>query len=153
MWFDGWVIPKYARNVKAASYFLNYLCQSEIALRNMDVSGYTSAIGTPEVLEAQIDSSLTETVNLSYFFGAGNDSLQVNSIQYPDSNLVARTVLLHDFLDKNDKVLELWSRAKGDSLNTSRALLIFGFFILFASWIIYRKLQKFRSYRRRIHKR
>ncbi len=153
MWFDGWVIPKYARNVKAASYFLNYLCQSEIALRNMDVSGYTSAIGTPEVLDAQIDSSLTETVNLSYFFGAGNDSLQVNSIQYPDSNLVARTVLLHDFLDKNDKVLELWSRAKGDSLNTSRALLIFGFFILFASWIIYRKLQKFRSYRRRIHKR
>ena len=25
MWFDGWVIPKYAKNVKAASYFINYM--------------------------------------------------------------------------------------------------------------------------------
>ena len=49
IWFDGWVIPKNARNVKAASYFLNYICQPAIALRNMDISGYTSAIGTPEI--------------------------------------------------------------------------------------------------------
>jgi spermidine/putrescine transport system substrate-binding protein len=116
IWFDGWIIPKYARNVKAASYFLNYLCQPEIALRNMDISGYSSAVATPEIVEAQIDSSLTEKVNLSYFFGPGNDSLQINSIQYPDSSVVARCVLLHDFLDKNDKVLEMWSRVKGNSL-------------------------------------
>jgi len=122
--FDGWVIPKYARNVKAASYFLNYLCQSEIALRNMDVSGYTSAVGTPEVAEEQIDTILTETVNLNYFFGPGHDKMQVNSVQYPDSAEMSRCVLLHDFLDKNDMVLEMWSRVKGDSLNTGRAILI-----------------------------
>lgn len=115
IWFDGWVIPKYARNVKAASYFLNYLCQSEIALRNMDISGYCSAVATPEIIEAQSDSSLTQTINLSYFFGPGNSQLKLNGIQYPDSAVVERCVLLHDFLDKNEKVLEMWSRVKGNN--------------------------------------
>ena len=117
IWFDGWVIPKYARNVKAASYFLNYICQAKIALRNMDVSGYCSAVATPEIIEAQSDSTLTETVNLSYFFGPGNDKLHINPIQYPDSAVVDRCVLLHDFLDKNDQVLEMWSRVKGNNVN------------------------------------
>jgi spermidine/putrescine transport system substrate-binding protein len=117
IWFDGWVIPKYARNVKAASYFLNYICQAKIALRNMDVSGYCSAVATPEIIEAQSDSTLTETVNLNYFFGPGNGKLHINPIQYPDSTIVDRCVLLHDFLDKNDKVLEMWSRVKGNNVN------------------------------------
>jgi spermidine/putrescine transport system substrate-binding protein len=143
IWFDGWIIPKYARNVKAASYFLNYLCQPEIALRNMDLSGYTSAVGSPEILDAQIDSTLTETVNLSYFFGPGNDSMQVNPIQYPDSSIVARCALLHDFLDKNDQVLEMWSRAKGDSLRKSEAIAIFSVFSILAVWLVYRRVRKY----------
>ena len=117
VWFDGWVIPKYARNVKAASYFLNYLCQAKIALRNMNVSGYCSAVATPEIIKAQSDSTLTETVNLNYFFGPGNSQLHINPIQYPDSSVVDRCVLLHDFLDKNDQVLEMWSRVKGNNVN------------------------------------
>jgi spermidine/putrescine transport system substrate-binding protein len=117
IWFDGWIIPKYARNVKAASYFLNYLCQAQIALRNMDVSGYSSAVATPEIIEAQSDPTLTETTNLSYFFGPGNGKLKINSVQYPDSSVVDRCVLLHDFLDKNDQVLEMWSRVKGNNVN------------------------------------
>ncbi len=115
IWFDGWIIPKYARNVKAASYFLNYLCRPEVALRNMDISGYCSAVATPEIIEAMTDSSLTETVNASYFFGPGNGKLQLNPIQYPDSTVVERCVLLHDFMDKNDQVLEMWSRVKGNT--------------------------------------
>ncbi|MBN2773858.1 MAG: ABC transporter substrate-binding protein, partial [Prolixibacteraceae bacterium] len=117
IWFDGWVIPKYAKNIKAASYFLNYMCQAEIALRNMDVSGYCSAVATPEIIEAQTDSTITETVNLSYFFGPGNGQLHINPIQYPDSLVVDRCVLLHDFLGQNDKVLEMWSRVKGNNVN------------------------------------
>jgi spermidine/putrescine transport system substrate-binding protein len=116
IWFDGWIIPKYARNVKAASYFLNYLCQSKIALRNMDVSGYSSAVASPEIIEALVDSTLTGTVNLSYFFGPGNEHLQINPVHYPDSSVVSRCVLLHDFLDKNNQILEMWSRVKGDNL-------------------------------------
>lgn len=36
IWYDGWVIPKYAKNPKAASYFINFMCRPDIALRNMD---------------------------------------------------------------------------------------------------------------------
>jgi spermidine/putrescine transport system substrate-binding protein len=149
IWFDGWVIPKNAGNVKAASYFLNYLCQSEIALRNMDITGYTSAIATPEVKEAQIDTSLTETVNLSYFFGPGNDSLLVDPIQYPDSSVVERCVLLHDFLDKNDKVLEMWSRARGDSLNRRMIFIIVGVVVLLVAGLIYSRVKKSRGKKKR----
>jgi len=86
-------------------------------LRNMDVSGYCSAVATPEIIEAQSDSTLAETVNLNYFFGPGNSKLHINPIQYPDSTVVDRCVLLHDFLDKNDRVLEMWSRVKGNNVN------------------------------------
>jgi spermidine/putrescine transport system substrate-binding protein len=152
IWFDGWIIPKYAKNVKAASYFLNYLCQPEIALRNMDISGYTSAVASPVIMDAQIDSSLTETVNLSYFFGPGNDSLLINPVQYPDSSIVNRCVLLHDFLDKNDMVLEMWSRVKGDNLNRAMAFAILGFFTLLAAWLISKRIKKYQSYRKRLGK-
>lgn len=116
IWFDGWVIPKYARNIKAASYFLNYMCQPEIALRNMDISGYCSAVNGKVIIDAQTDTSLTETVNLNYFFGPGNEKLKINPVQYPDSSVIERCVLLHDFLDKNEKIVEMWSRVKGDNL-------------------------------------
>jgi spermidine/putrescine transport system substrate-binding protein len=113
IWFDGWIIPKYAGNIKAASYFLNYLCMPENALRNMDISGYCSAVATSEIVDALSDSTLNQTVNVNYFFGPGNDKAKLNPIQYPDSSVIERCVLLHDFLDKNDKMLEMWSRVKG----------------------------------------
>ncbi|MFN8209331.1 MAG: hypothetical protein U0T82_18295 [Bacteroidales bacterium] len=98
--------------MKAASYFLNYLvCQK--TLRNMDISGYCSAIGTKEIVEALSDSTLEATVNVNYFFGTGNEKAKLNPVQYPDSSVINRCVLLHDFLDKNDKMLEMWSRVKG----------------------------------------
>lgn len=75
IWFDGWIIPKYARNVKAASYSLNY------------------------------------------FFGPGHGKRHIDPIQYPDSTVVDRCVLLHDFLDKNDQMLEMWSRVKRNNVN------------------------------------
>jgi spermidine/putrescine transport system substrate-binding protein len=142
IWVDGWAIPKYAGNVKAASYFLNYICQPEIALRNMDVSGYSSCIASSEILESVIDSTLDGTINLSFFFGPGNDSVKVNHVFYPDSSVVSRCVFMHDFGDKNDAVLEMWSRAKGDNMNKGMAFFIVGVLMLFGGWLVYRKVKK-----------
>lgn len=153
IWFDCWVIPKYAKNTKAASYFLNYLCQPETALRNMDVSGYCSAVATPEILEAAVDSSLEGTVNLDYFFGPGHDSLKVNPVQYPDKSIVDRCAIINDFLDQNDEVLEMWSRAKGDNLFSGMIYLIIGIGVLLTAFIIYRFIQKAKSKKRRMGKR
>lgn len=124
VWFDGWVIPKYAKNVKAANWFINFMCTSENALRNMDAIGYVSVIGTPEVLEAKIDASLDETIDLSYFFGEDADSVKVNAIQYPDAKVIERCALMHDAGNRTEAMLDMWSRIKGDSLHTTTLIII-----------------------------
>ena len=152
IWYDGWAIPKYARNVKAASYFLDFLCRPYIALRNMDANGYVSAVATPEILEAKIDTTIEEFSDLSYFFGPGNDSIQINQVQYPDRKVVERCAMIRDFGDETELVLEMWSRVKGDNLNTGIVLLIFAVFGLLFVWVVYRRIRDYKQkqrYRRR----
>ena len=146
VWFDGWVIPKYARNVKAASYFINYLCRPDIALRNMDAIGYVSAVGTSEILEEKIDTTLENFSDLSYFFGPEADSVQVDPVQYPDKEVIKRCAVIRDFSNKGDleKVLEMWSRVKGDNLNTGIVLLIFAVFGGLFVWLVISKVNKYR---------
>lgn len=62
--------------MKAASYFINYLCQPSVALRNMDAIGYASAVATPEIMEAKTDTTLDVHSDLSYFFGTPARSRQ-----------------------------------------------------------------------------
>ena len=149
IWFDGWAIPKYARNVKAASYFMDYLCRPDVALRNMEAIGYVSAVATPEILESKIDSSYTEFSDLSYFFGEGAERIPVNSIQYPDRSVVERCAMIRDFGPETDKALEMWSRVKGDNLSTGIVVLIFLVFGLLFVWVVYRKIMKYKHKQRR----
>ena len=146
VWFDGWVIPKYARNVKAASYFINYMCRPDIALRNMDAIGYVSAVATPEILEEKIDTTLENFSDLSYFFGPEADSVQVDPVQYPDRQVIERCAVIRDFSKKEDleKVLEMWSRVKGDNLNTGIVLIIIAVFGGLFVWLIVNKVNKYR---------
>lgn len=155
IWYDGWVIPKYSRNVKAASYFINYLCQPEIAMRNMDAIGYVSAVATPEIMEAKIDTTIEERSDLSYFFGEikGADSLQINPVQYPDRKIVERCAMIRDFGDRTELVLEMWSRVKGDNLNTGIVLLIFAVFGILFIWLMYGKIRKYKQQQRHHHRR
>ena len=153
VWFDGWVIPKYARNVKAASYFINYMCRPDIALRNMDAIGYVSAVATPEILETKIDSTLENYSDLSYFFGPEADSVQVDPVQYPDNKVIERCAVIRDFSNKEDleKVLEMWSRVKGDNLNTGIVLIIFAVFGGLFVWFVVSKVNKYRRMHQRTH--
>lgn len=147
VWFDGWVIPKYARNVKAASYFINYLCRPDIALRNMEAIGYVSAVATPEVLEAKIDTTLENYSDLSYFFGPEANSVRLDPVQYPDRKVIERCAVIRDFSNKEDleKVLEMWSRVKGDNLNAWIVFVIFAVFGVLFIWLVVSKVRKFRN--------
>lgn len=157
IWYDGWVIPKYAGNAKAASYFINYMCRPDVALRNMDATGFVSSIATLEILEAKIDTTLNYHSDLSYFFGPGAESVQVNRIQYPDRKVVDRCAMIRDFGDKTEAVLEIWSRIKGDNLGVGITILIFVVVALMSGWMIYKrwlrykrnKMQRRRSRRRK----
>ena len=143
IWYDGWAIPKYARNVKAASYFIDYLCRPDVALRNMDAIGYVSAIATPEIMEAKIDSTIEKVSDLSYFFGPDADSIQIDKIQYPDRKVVERCAMIRDFGDKTKEVLDIWSRIKGDNLGVGITILIFVVVALMSGWMIYKRWQRY----------
>lgn len=127
-WFDGWVIPKYAKNVKAASYFINFMCQSEMAIRNMDVTGYVSVVGTPEVMEyaqqSAIENGLTERYDVSYLFGEEAKDVIVDPVFYPSTEIMSRCSLEHDAAEDTVKLLKMWQRVKGDNLSTSIIVII-----------------------------
>ncbi len=114
VWFDGWVIPKYAKNIKAASYFIDFMCRPDIAIRNMDETGYVSANGAIEVLESQIDDEC-DPIDLSYFFGPEASAVRVNPVLYPDKSVIDRCAMEHDWGKDTDKLLAMWSRVKGDN--------------------------------------
>jgi spermidine/putrescine transport system substrate-binding protein len=141
VWFDGWVIPKYAVNTKAASYFINFMCMPQNALRNMDEIGYVSVIASPEILEAKTDTTITEYTNLTYFFGEGADSVQINSIQYPDQSVINRAALMRDCGNRTKNMIEMWSRVKGDNLESWVIILIVVVLGAAIAWGVYNKIQ------------
>jgi len=195
VWFDGWVIPKYAQNKRAARYFINYMCKPENAVRNMDATGYVSVVGSAETLESMelltpILAELEECndadrrreleeerdailemgpVDLSYFFKDENgeplvftneagyeihaDSVYVDPILYPDKSVIDRCAMMHDSGEQTDKMLEMWSRVKGDNLSP---VMLYGIIIFFSAliiWAIWRKVAKRRKLNKMLKRR
>ena len=153
VWFDGWVIPKYAKNTKAASYFINFMCMPENAIRNMDASGYVSSNGSQEVMEymseASIESGYEESMDLSYFFGEGADSVVINPALYPDRSVIERCAMMHDSGTRTEALLAMWSRVKGDNLNNWMVIVILLSFAVLLVVGIMRKVKQRRQKRRR----
>ncbi len=200
VWFDGWVIPKYAKNRRAARYFIDYMCMPENAIRNMDATGYVSVISTEEVMDAMryyeaseleamdeeelggvveeeelsydelMELATMPPVDLSYFFvdeeGApitlsddeGNkivsaDSLHIDDVLYPDLSVIERCGVMHDSGDHTDKMLEMWSRVKGDNLSTGMFVGIIIFFSALLIWGIWRKVDAYRKRQKHLKRR
>lgn len=135
VWFDGWVIPKYAKNIKAATYFINFMCRPDIAIRNMEETGYVASNGSREVLESQIDESL-EPIDLSYFFGPDASAVRVNPILYPDLSVIERCVLEHDWGDDTEKLLKMWQNVKGSKANMFTYVIIAVVIAAFAVYFV-----------------
>ena len=153
VWFDGWVIPKYARNLRAARYFIDYMCMPDNAIRNMDATGYVSVVATEEVFDALDDLSYCEqqVCDLSYLFIdsegnpiEGSESVLADPVLYPDKSVINRCGVMHDSGDRTDKMLEMWSRVKGDNLSVGMLVGIILFFSLLLVWGVWRKVDAYR---------
>ena len=145
VWFDGWVIPKYAKNIKAARYFINFMCKPENALRNMDMTGYVSAIGGEEILQNMTDPEEFDPIDVSYFFGPQADSVCINQVMYPEKNIIERCAMMHD--RGTEELLKMWSRVKGDSASAWTYILICLVFAGLIAAVIMKYAKK--RYRRR----
>ena len=145
VWFDGWVIPKYAKNIKAARYFITFMCKPENALRNMDMTGYVSAIGGEEILQNMTDPEEFDPIDVSYFFGPQADSVCINQVMYPEKNIIERCAMMHD--RGTEELLKMWSRVKGDSASAWTYILICLVFAGLIAAVIMKYTKK--RYRRR----
>lgn len=127
VWFDGWVIPAYAKNVKAATYFIDFMCRADNALLNMDEIGYVSVIGGPNaaadiLAEMNDPEEWEETVDASYFFGEepievdgemlDPHALHLNPVFYADKAIIDRCALMHDAGESQEILLEMWNEVK-----------------------------------------
>lgn len=135
IWFDGWVMPKGA-NVELAQDFVDFLCKPEIAAMNMDYIGYTSAIAGDDIYDLAMENYGEEDGqyqhDLSYFFEGtlspdrytdGKVIIRTNELgrqlttQYPSYEEVIRCGIMEDFGDRNEKVLQMWSIVKSNTVS------------------------------------
>ena len=123
VWFDGWVIPKYAQNVKAAKYWINFMSRPDIVIRNVEETGYVSASGAPEVMEAFTDEEYNP-IDLSYFFGPEATSVCADPVLYPDRSDIERSTMEHDWGERTPDLVAMWSRVKGESANAMTGIVI-----------------------------
>ena len=126
--FDGWVIPKYARNPKAASYWINFMNRPDIVVRNSIETGYVSCNAAPEVLEAFTDDKY-EPIDVSYFFGPDATEVRTDPVLYPKLSDIERAGMQHDWGDRSQALIEMWSRVKGDNAS-SMTIIILGLVVL-----------------------
>ena len=143
VWFDGWVIPKYAQNVKAASYWIDFMSRPDIVIRNVEETGYVSVSGAPEVRDAFTDEEF-EPVDLSYFFTPADTAVCVNPVLYPDKADIARSTQEHDWGENTAKLIEMWSRVKGDNANAFTYIFIGLFLLALAAFVFFSRASKAR---------
>jgi spermidine/putrescine transport system substrate-binding protein len=132
LWVDCWVIPSYAVNVKAASYWINFMCKYEHAIRCMKFTNWPSAIATPEILEALTDTTLTETIDLSYFFGPEGREAHIDPLLYsfPPHSDVKRLAIMRDVGDRMEDVRDIWDQIKNSGIHHKTVSWLWGVVIL-----------------------
>ena len=149
VWFDGWCIPKYAVNTKAAAWWINYMCLPENAIKNMEFIGYVSCIASPEILEWADDEEIEETADLTYFFGEGAQAVHANQVFYPDQEVINRCALMHDAGTQAEALMAMWNRVKGDNLSVSMIVIVCIVIALLVGYLILTMINRRRNEQRK----
>lgn len=130
-WMDCWVIPTSSKNTEAASYWINFMCRPDIALLCMKATGYSSAIGSSEILKAITDMNIKETIDLSYFFGPEATAVHVDSVMYPDIKTIERCSFLRDSGDRQEVIREIREKIKNKPVVNYWHIALVGCLVLF----------------------
>ena len=56
-------------------------------------------------------------MDLSYFFTPADTAVCINPVLYPDKADIERSTQEHDWGENTAKLIEMWSRVKGDNAN------------------------------------
>jgi spermidine/putrescine transport system substrate-binding protein len=125
IWSDCFVIPTGAKNVPAAEAFLNFLCTKEIALRNMEYTGYTTAVTEAfdeyqeELLEddefwASRAFTLRPTItvdNEEVNFADWYKDMYIDAL-FPSDETKARCGIMHYFGADDEAIANMWMKVR-----------------------------------------
>jgi spermidine/putrescine transport system substrate-binding protein len=152
------------RNMDATGYVS--VVATEEVLRAMDplLCAMDETEDEAEILalQAERDALLeSDGVDLSYFFkdAEGNpltfdmgngymvhaDCVYVDPILYPDLSVIDRCAMMHDSGEQTEKMLEMWSRVKGDNLSPWMLGFIILSFVVIVVWVVWRKVDAYRK--------
>lgn len=166
LWFDGWVLLKDGiqgdmEKQAAAEAFVNFLSRPDIAVRNMNYIGYTSAISGGEddtVFEflrwRYEDEEGTESYPLGYFFSGDNGDERYIltcseeqmerqlAAQYPSEDVMDRAAIMGYYGEEDNKnINRMWINVRCFDLSTVPAAvwLVLAAGILGGGiWMVYR---------------
>jgi spermidine/putrescine transport system substrate-binding protein len=120
----------------------------------MDATGYVSVVATQEVYDALEDLCYAdpEVCDLSYFFVdeegnplEGSEAVVADPVLFPDRSIIERSGVMHDSGERTDKMLEMWSRVKGDNLSPVMLIFIIVSFVILIVWGVWRKVDSYRK--------
>lgn len=104
IWFDGWVIPQKAKNVKAAEMFIDFMCDPVNAIYNMMYIGYTASINK-ELLENN-----DEITKILEYYEYDPEEFFSNPIRYPE--ITDSLGVMKDFGKEADAAIMMWESIK-----------------------------------------
>ena len=107
-----------------------------------------SVSGAPEVLEAFTDEDY-DPIDLSYFFSPADTAVCANPVLYPDKADIERSTQEHDWGENTAKLIEMWSRVKGDNASAFTYIFIGLFLVAIALFAFFANAGKARRKRNR----
>ncbi len=117
IWFDGWCVPKGAKNKDLAMKFVDFLSRPENVIKNMEYIGYVSCVGGEEIFDWATETYGCDegvAIDLSYFFGDNHaivtDTLvRQFSAQYPSKDVIDRCVVMSYYpREANRLITNMW---------------------------------------------
>ncbi|MBS1415697.1 MAG: extracellular solute-binding protein [Clostridia bacterium] len=118
VWFDGWVVPKNAKNKEAANYFIAFLNEPEIAMSNMLEIGYTSAVDKTVLQSNQAALALLAEAEYDV------DEFFTDARRYPE--ITENLGVMKDFGARNDVVVAMWERVVSSNTDLTTLWIIIG---------------------------
>jgi len=109
VWVDGWLIPKYAGNTKAANYFLQFINSHEYATKNFDYLG--TSVAQKSVMD-EAKKSLEEDDEFFADFYDGFKEMYID-MMFPTAEILSRCAVMRDFgTEMNTKLDSMWIDVK-----------------------------------------
>ncbi len=162
LWFDGWVMMKDVLErgtKKAAQAFVNFMSRPDNAMRNSYYIGYTSVISgeNAEMLDyvdwlyGGEEENEEDFYDLSYFFGeeAGSVGIYADEeqrtcrqlfAQFPPERVIERCAVMDYYRkDASERINELWSRVKAETLDAWAIIVICLVVVAIALFIVFVK--------------